>query len=299
MVDAFERHRAAVRERLRQSGHVRPGPGSITWKINREMIVVAGWGRAILLLLAHPSVAAGVHDHSSFRRSLITRVRRLRATVRAMQALAFGDTEQMIAAAAGINTIHDRVNGQVVDGPPGAYSAHDPELLRWVHATLIESILLTYEQLVAPLTAAERNRYCFEATIMEPLLGMPGGLLPADSAQLDACIRTTLAGGTIAITPTSRALARAVLFPGRWRAGWPVFRGLQVLTLGSLPAPLREAYGFDWTARDARALARWTRGLRAVVRLLPPCAREWPMARRGESTPAASLDTIEGVTSES
>src|SRR5687768_14392251 len=152
---AFEHHRAAVRARLREYGRVRPGPGSVTWKINREVVVVAGWGRAILLLLAHPAVAAGVHDHSSFRRSLLTRVGRLRATVRAMQALAFGDAEQMIAAAAGINTIHDRVNGSVPSGL--LYSAHDPELLRWVHVTLIDSILLAYEQLIGPLTVAERD----------------------------------------------------------------------------------------------------------------------------------------------
>ena len=91
----------------------RAGPESITWKINREMIVVAGWGRAILLQLAHPAVAAGVHHHSSFRGSLGSGVRRLQSTVGAMLALTFGDTEEMITAAAGINAIHDRVRGRV------------------------------------------------------------------------------------------------------------------------------------------------------------------------------------------
>lgn len=294
---AFARHRAAVRARLREAGRVRPGPGSVTWKINREVVVVAGWGRAILLLLAHPAVAAGVHDHSSFRRSLLTRVGRLRATVRAMQALAFGETEQMIAAAAGINAIHDRVNGYGPGGLP--YSAHDPELLRWVHVTLIDSILLAYEQLVGPLTAAERDQYCLEATIMEPLLGMPDGWLPRTAAQLDAGMHTTLEGGTIVITDMSRALARAVLFPVRWRVAWPVFRGLQVLTIGWVPASIRTAYGFEWSGRDARAFARWTSALRTAVRMLPPCAREWPMARRGQPASGVGLESIKGVTIES
>lgn len=296
---AFERHRAAVRARLAESGHLRPGPDSVTWKINREVIVVAGWGRAIVMLLAHPSVAAGVHEHSSFRRSLLTRVRRLRATVRAMQALAFGDAEQMIAAAAGINTIHDGVNGEVRDRAGETYSAHDPELLRWVHGTLIESILLTYEQIVGPLTPGERDRYCLEATIMEPLLGMPNGWLPRDSAELDTYMRTMLDGARITVTPTSRALARAVLFPERWQVAWPVFRALQVLTIGTLPPSIREAYGFEWRAPDARAFARWTAGLRAVVRVLPAFAREWPMARRRDPFVAAGLDTTKGVTIES
>jgi uncharacterized protein (DUF2236 family) len=237
------------------------------------MIVVAGWGRAILLQLAHPAVAAGVHDHSAFRGSLLASLQRMRSTVRAMLSLTFGDTEQMIAAAAGINMIHARVRG-------GSYSAQDRELQRWVHATLLESIPLAYEHLVGPLTASERDRYCREAAIMEPLLGMPAGWLPRSAAQLDAYMRDKLAGGDLQVTDTSRALARAVLYPPRWYVAWPAFRPMQRLTLGSLPPSIREAYGFAWRPRDARGLARWTALLRASRRLLPPVAREWPVARR-------------------
>ena len=86
-----------------------------------------------------------------------------------------------------------------------AYSAHDPDLQRWVHATLLDSIPLTYELLVGPLTLPERDRYCSEAAIMEPLLGMPAGWLPRDSAQLDTYMREMLAGGRIVVTDTSRA----------------------------------------------------------------------------------------------
>jgi len=276
--DSLERHRAAIRARLLQAQSERPGTKSVSWKINREVIVVAGWGRAVLLQLAHPAVAAGVHDHSSFRGSLLSSFRRTQSTVGAMLSLTFGDTEQMITAAAGINTIHDRVRGRVCEGE--AYSAHDPDLQRWVHATLLESIPLSYELLVGPLTPRERDRYCSEAAIMEPLLGMPAGWLPPDSAQLDTYMREMLAGGSIAVTDTSRALARALLYPPRWRLAWPVFRAMQLLTIGSLPPSIRQAYGFAWRAREVRAFARWTTLLRTSLRLLPAVAREWPIARR-------------------
>src|SRR5687767_748307 len=104
-------HAAAVRERLARSGMRRAGPGSVTWKINREIVVLAGWGRAILLQFAHPLVAAGVADHSQFSGSMSSSIHRLRSTVGAMLALTFGDDEEAIAAAAGINAIHDRVAG--------------------------------------------------------------------------------------------------------------------------------------------------------------------------------------------
>lgn len=274
--DVLHRHRAAVRARLLRAELVPAGPGSITWQVNREAFVLAGWGRAILLQLAHPAVAAGVHGHSGFRGSLDASFRRLRSTVGAMLAITFGDTGQVIAAAAGINAIHDRVRGHA----PVTYSAHDPELQRWVHATLVESIPLAYERLVRPLTPAERDRYCQEAATMEPLLGMPAGSLPRTAAQLDAHLREMLDGGSLVVTDTSRALARAVLYPPHWYLAWPAFRAMQLLAIGTLPPSLRQAYGFKWRDRDQRALARWTALLRAVRRLLPARAREWPMARR-------------------
>ena len=278
--EAFERHRAAIRARLAHSDRLRAGPGSVSWTINREAVVVASWGRAILLQLAHPSVAAGVHAHSSFRGSLRASFMRMQSTIGAILALTFGDTEEMIAAAAGINAIHDRVRGAIPGRPGQTYSAHDPELHRWVHATLLESVMLAYEQLVGPLTPRERDQYCAEAAIMEPLLGMPAGWLPADAASLDAYMREMVAGGRLEVTGASRALARAVLFPPRWQTMWPAFRPLQLLTIGSLPPAIRSAYGFEWRPKDARALARWIALLRTTRRLLPASIREWPASRR-------------------
>lgn len=267
---------------------VRPGPGSVSWRLNREMAVIAGWGRAILLQLAHPSVAAAVHQHSAFRGSLRSSFRRLYSTAGAMLSITFGDTEEMIAAAAGINAIHDRVRGRVSESG-SVYSAHDPALQQWVHATLVESIPLVYERLVGSLTLAERDRYCAEAAIMEPLLGIPAGRLPRDSAGLDAYLREMLEGGSLVITDTSRALARALMYPPKWYLLWPVFRAVQLITIGSLPPSIRQAYGFAWRARDARALARWTTALRTLLRILPPSVREWPVARRRDMSAGLSM----------
>ena len=249
---------------------------------------MAGWGRAILLQFAHPLVAAGVADHSTFRGSLLASARRFQSTVRAMLSLTFGDEEEAITAAAGINAIHDRIHGRLALGagqfPEGErYSAHDPELLRWVHATLLESVPMTYEWLVGPLTDAERDRYCQEAAVTEPLLGIPEGSLPRNMADLHAYMRDMLDSGHIAVTEASRALAHAVLFPPRWRLVWPAFRPVQLITIGLLPPRIRTAYGFRWQARDARAFMRWTMAIRAVHQSAPPLVREWPVARRGTS----------------
>jgi len=284
---ALDRHQSAIRARLLKAQHPRAGSGSVSWKINSEMIVVAGWGRAILLQLAHPSVAAGVGDHSAFNGCPISGFRRLRSTVRAMLSLTFGDADEMVSAAAGINVIHDRVRG--TDNTGSVYSAHDPALLTWVHATLLESIPLVYEMLVAPLTLRERDRYCTEAAIMEPLLGIPARRLPRDAAALDIYMRDMLDNGALAVTDASRKLARTILFPAKWYFLWPLFRPMQLITIGSLPAPIREAYGVHWRARDARSLARWTTFIRMALRFLPPFVRQWPVARRRDPAAVFSM----------
>jgi uncharacterized protein (DUF2236 family) len=295
-VTALERHRLQARERLRAANVTRPGAGSVSWKVNRERLVIAGWGRAILLQLAHPLVAAGIDAHSSFRGSLKASLGRLWSTVAAMLSLTFGDEEEAITTAARINVIHDRVFGRL-RCPAGmfaagqAYSAHDAELLQWVHATLLDSIPRTYELLVAPLTQEERDRYCAEAAVMEPLLDIPAGLLPRNTTELDAQMRNMLGDGRVAIAPGTQALARAVLFPPRWRLLWPLFRPVQLITIGLLPAAVRDAFGFDWSEHDARALVRWTTALKLLRRLVPVSLREWPSPRQ-RSTVEPSIPAV-------
>ena len=300
---SLDRHRAAVRARLLSAGAVRSDPGTVTWKVNRQVIVIAGWGRAILLQIAHPLIGAGVADHSSFRGSLLTGFKRLTSTVGAMLSLTFGTDDEAISTAARINCIHDRVSGQLGE-PAGTleagerYSAHDPELARWVHATLLDSIPLVYEQLVGALTTDERDRYCAEAVVIEPLFGIPEGLLPRDSAGLDAYVQEMLASRRLVVSPRSRAIARAILFPPGWRLMWPAFRVLQLITIGLLPPAIREEYGFTWQAHDARALRRWTTALRLLHHGTPRVVREWPASRRRPSPASPRLHVPEGALTE-
>ena len=127
---------------------------------------------------------------------------------------------------------------------------------------------------------------------MEPLLGMPPDSLPREWAQLDSYVREMLSSERISVTDTSRALARAVLYPPRWYVAWPAFRALQLITIGSLPPSIRQAYGFEWRAHDARAFARWTTMIRTSLGLLPPFAREWPSPRDSARARTSPVDRI-------
>jgi uncharacterized protein (DUF2236 family) len=253
-------------------------------RVNAERLVVFGWGRAILMQLAHPLVAAGVDDHSSFRQGRLAAARRLHATIRAMLALTFGTPSEMADAAAGINAIHDRVHGALPydAGPFPAgtrYSATDPELLRWVDATLRDSLPLAYETFVAPLTARERDEYCADVGDYPDLMRIPRGCLPASRAELDTYLKTMFDSGVLTVTPAAKALAREVLAPPFRYAVWPAARINWLATVGLLPAPLREAYELEWSDRDADALVRWAARLSWMRRRCPERLALWPEAR--------------------
>ncbi len=257
-----------------------PPAAPVSRKIHAERILLLGWGRALLLQFAHPAVARGIADHSAFLHEKRARWSRLARTLDAMLVLTFGSSPEADAVARRINAIHDRVQGPMGldDGP--RYSAHDPALLRWVHATLVDSFLRAYELYVAPLAPAEQERYVAEATGIEPRLGIPSGFLPRTVAALARYMEEMLAGPELAVTEPARQLARElfrpvprVMGPAMWMARLPA--------VGLLPARLREEYGFPWSPRREVALRGTALAIRAVMRITPRPLRHWSKARAG------------------
>jgi len=271
------------------------GPDSVSRRINQEIVVLAGWSPAVLLQLAHPLVLQGVLDHSVFVAAPHRRLERAHSTVESFLMLAFGTAQEILSTAAKINGIHDRVHGrlphQAGSLPRGTcYDAHDPELLRWVHATLIDVLPRAYELFVGPLTARERDQYYAEAATVGPLLGMAEDFLPRTGTELREYLQRMYAGGQIAITDDARWLAREILRPLRGkpaleRAFGPLLPALYWLnglpTIGLLPPPIRRAYGFSWTPLQSATLGASAWLTRRLLPLVPSVVRHWPASRRG------------------
>jgi len=265
---------------------VTPAPTSVSHRINAERIVLLGWGRAILLQLAHPLVAAGVYDHSGFRSTTWAAVTRLYHTVHAMLALTFGSEAEREKALDGIRQIHQRVHGQLRVGTRQlregtAYSAEDPDLVLWVHATLLESVPMAYERFVGPLTIAERDAYCAEAAPIAIALKARSDEVPHTWAEARAYLDRMYGSGTLEVTEQARTLARAVLFPSA-AAAWiaaPAIWANRIVTVGLLPPQIRRQYRFDWTITQARTFNALVPVLRTMRRVMPRAVTEWPEAR--------------------
>jgi uncharacterized protein (DUF2236 family) len=259
---------------------------SIAHRVNAERVVVLGWPRAILMQMAHPLIAAGVADHSSFRDGPVASAQRLHATVHAMLMILFGDAGERERTIEGIRAIHRRVNGALresVGGFPAGtrYSAEDPALLRWVHLTLLESVPLIYERIVRPLAPHERDAYCRESAWAPIALGAREDEIPTTWNEAMRAIEEMLASGTLAIGTDARAIAAALMRPPLSALIWPVRRLQQRITIGTLPPTLRTAYGVTDEAPD---LDRTFRRLRRIRRALPDGIAQWRIARREGSS---------------
>jgi len=258
---------------------------SIAWKINSEIVLLVGWNPAILLQLAHPLVAAGVTDHSLFLTDPAGRPRRLWRTLTVMFDLTFGLPREVQRAADAINAVHDRVNGQLREdvGPFEAgrqYSAHDPDLLRWVHCTMLEVFPRAYRLYVGRLSDAEWDRYCAEASRVEPLLGVPDGYLPNSLPALRSYMREMLASGQITASCEARILAHEIVHPRMPFPLRPLLPFFQLPMVGLLPPSVRAAYGFPWDDHCQRRLLLTARLFRPALALTPSLLRHWPAARR-------------------
>jgi uncharacterized protein (DUF2236 family) len=254
-------------------------------RVNSERVVLLGWSRAILLQLAHPLVAAGVIQHSSFRGGVLEAAARLQHTVAAMLWLTFGDDQQRAAAVSRIRAIHRTVKGTLpVDtGPFPAgtqYSAEDPALLLWVHATLLDSTAGIYQRVVTPLSSNDLDQLCVEsAPLLEQLGGNPAAT-PRTWRALQAYLAESYEGDTLWLTDDARALGTAVLSPRAAGVPLPLSGLHRLIATGLLPASIRQAYGFHWNAAREARFQRALNLLRAAREVMPGAVAFWPQARR-------------------
>ncbi|MGH2521839.1 MAG: oxygenase MpaB family protein [Anaerolineales bacterium] len=258
-------------------------PTSPFWRVNRELLVVLSGPRALLLELAHPLVAAGVADHSDFRRDPLGRLTR---TLRVMTDLNFGSTGAARQAAQHTHHYHQHVRGKLAEnvGPYLAgtrYQANDPLLKLWVLATLIDSTIQVYDLYVRPLPPAERQAYYADSQVLARAFGIPPELMPPTYADFLTYMDSMLASDLLTVGDTAREIVQA-LFAPRLRVLGPFVRAASFVSIGLLPERLRAAYGFAWDERREKWLQRLAAFSRRARPLVPDVLCAHPQAVRAE-----------------
>jgi uncharacterized protein (DUF2236 family) len=198
-----------------------------------------------------------------------------------MLALTFGNEARRDTTIARIRAIHQRVRGTLAR-PAGRYaagtpySADDPELLLWVHATLLESIVIVYGLLVRPLKTDALDRFCSESAPTLLALGGDPAAAPRTWRALQEYIERVHHTGALHVSQEGREIARAVLWPRVADVSLPGSSVNRLFTIGLLPADVRASYGLLWSSRQERQLRRAIRVLRLARRVTPAFVARWP-----------------------
>lgn len=242
------------------------GPQSVSWRVNRESALFLAAGRASLLQLAHPWVAAALDHHSSLRTDPL---QRFHHTFRIVFAMVFGSLDQALAASRYLYRLHSTIRGQLPNSVAGwsegaSYQANDLHALIWVFATLVESAVVAHDATLTPLTPAERQTYYDDSKLLAALFGIPAESLPPDWPAFQLYIQQMIHSPQLGVDPLARDLAHGVLHgSGSWI---PVPRWYRALTALWLPAPLRDAFHLPFGPQEQASAER---ALRIIPRIYP------------------------------
>jgi uncharacterized protein (DUF2236 family) len=271
--DDLEAQLAAVREKIADPAAGIFGPDSISWRINRESALFLGAGRAALLQLAHPWVAAALDQHSSLLENPIARFHN---TFRVVFTMIFGSSAQAFAAALSLHELHTHIRGEVTEtvaafAQGSSYAANHIPALCWVFATLVDSAVLAYECVSPRLTDAERHRYYSEAKTLASLFGIPAEALPPDWNSFQTYIGDTSRSQALGVSDRARYIGlRLLAGSGSWIhiPAW-----YRALTAEWMPPRLRAEFGLKFGMAELASAQRAQRWLPHVYPLLPPAIR--------------------------
>jgi uncharacterized protein (DUF2236 family) len=224
---------------------------------------------------AHPLVLAGARQTGFYQRDPWKRLER---TLHLTYTITFGTRDQALEAAHRINLVHESVHGtDEVTGLP--YDARDPDLLLWVHACLVDSQLLFERLTVGALDEAGRDRFHREQMAGVELLGLDRSRIPPTAAALRGYVDDVVASGMLRVTAETQRVADLIRHPPPdvpWR---PVLRQVARWAFGTLPPPLREAYGRTWNRLRWLELRATLRALKLIRPVIPVRFREIMPAR--------------------
>ena len=220
------------------------GPHSIMWKVNREITVLFGGARALLMHAAHPLIAAGARQTSFYQRDPWKRLIR---TLSLQNSVTFGTKEEADNSAYRINKLHEVIKGD--DKVTGRYyDALDHEQLLWVHACLQISSIYFYEKTVRKLTEEEKNQYHKENTLSAKLVLVDVNRMPKTYKELkDWVISKSREEGYLLLTDVANdvyKIIRSGPVPVHIKPIWPF---IAFTAFNTLPKEFKEIYGIKNT----------------------------------------------------
>jgi len=246
------------------------GPQSMMWKVNKEITVLFGGARALLMHAAHPLIAAGARQTSFYQRDPWKRLIR---TLSLQNSVTFGTKEEADESAHRINKLHEVIKGkdEVTDK---IYDALDHEQLLWVHACLQISSIYFYELTVKKLSEEEKNQYHIENLKAAEMVLVNKKLVPKTHNGLkDWVVEKSKEKDYLIMTDVAEDVKDIIgggPVPGHIKPIWPF---IAFTAFNTLPPEFKKIYGIRDSKLKNFILAFNLNLLRITRPLLPPFFR--------------------------
>ncbi|MEC9395239.1 MAG: oxygenase MpaB family protein [Actinomycetota bacterium] len=262
------------------------GPGSVTWRIMSDSSTFIGGVRALLVQAAHPEVAAGVGDHSSYRADPLGRLSRTAAYV---TATAYGSLPEVDHAIGLVKRLHGPVSGMSHRGL--AYSASNPAMAAWVHNALVDSFLVSYRTYgPSQVSAADADAYVAE----QVRLGSRMGADPLPDTA-DGLHRWIIGHPSLGSSPSGTDALRFLSGPPLDPMVRMAYRIIYDAAAATVPFEVRDVLGLE-VPRGAVVRGRLlVRGLRVALGASPAwaaalerCSEDRPAGVRFRNAPGTS-----------
>ena len=209
------------------------GPDSVAWRVHSDIAGLIGGLRALLLQTMHPLAMAGVAEHSDYRDDPWGRLHR---TAGFVGVTTFGSTDAARRAIAQVRAVHDVVEGVAPDGR--RYSANDPDLLRWVHATEVDSFVKAVDAYgTVELTGSEIDQYLDEMSVVALELG--ADWVPRSRQELRSYWRSVRP--ELRVGPQAREATRFLVNPPVPLWARPAYGVITAAAVSTLPAFVRRS----------------------------------------------------------
>ena len=249
------------------------GPESVTWQFTSDVRLFFAPLYALLLQVAHPTVAAGVRDYSDFEKRPLERLLR---TIDYLVLLQYGGREA-VGVGRRLREMHGRFTGVGPDGRP--YYALERSAYTWVHATLLETYVRAHRYFGRPMTRSQLERFYREYTGLGRLVGVRAEDLPEDwegfRAYFQRMVDRELGPNETVdrvLEVTRRPAGPELPFVAEliWRTlRVPAARLMYLGGVGLLPPALRERLRISWSRREERNFRRLAVSSRALEPILP------------------------------
>ncbi|GIR14931.1 MAG: hypothetical protein CM15mP26_0510 [Actinomycetota bacterium] len=252
------------------------GPDSMMWKVNKEITVLFGGARALLMHAAHPLIAAGARQTSFYQRDPWKRLIR---TLSLQNSVTFGSKKEADESAHRINKLHEVIKGN--DEVTGdVYDALDHEQLLWVHACLQISSIYFYEKTVKKLSVEEKNKYHKENMVAAGLVLIDIDEMPQTHEELkEWVVNKSKTENYLIYTDVAKDVQEIIAGGPVPRHIKPIWPFISFTAFNTLPKEFKELYGVNESKIKDVILKFNLNFLKFTRPFLPPFFRLIPPAR--------------------